>query len=116
MEQDSRYYYGLALESLDNNKYEKALEYFVKSNNIESHFKTYERMCYCYKKLNKMVEARECIENAYKMNGNNDKVAVEYAEFLIQEGRIELAKNLLINILQRNNSYGPANKLLADIK
>jgi tetratricopeptide (TPR) repeat protein len=114
--EDSRYYYGIGMEKLDKGNIEEALEYFAKSIEIRPHFKTYERMFHIYKRLNKITEARMFIEKAFKMNKSNDKIALEYAECLICDGMIELAEKVINDILNRNNSYGPAIRLLATIK
>lgn len=116
MEEDGRYYYGLGIEALERGDVERSLEYFEQSARIEPHFKTYERISQCYKKLNKIVQAREYIEKAFDLNQNNDKIAVEYAEFLLNEDQIESAENLINDILKRNSSYGPAIKLLKKLK
>jgi tetratricopeptide (TPR) repeat protein len=115
MEYDSKYYYGLGLECFESGDVEKALEHFRKSLEIKPHFKTYERMYQCYKKMNKTYEAKECIEKAFYMNDKNDKVAIEYIRLLIQEGNIILSKKLLNGVLERNPSYDPAKKLLQTI-
>lgn len=112
MELDSRYYYGLGVEELERNNIDKALEYFHKSLELEPHFKTFEKIYQCYTKINFQKEAGEYIEKAFYMNSRNDKIAIEYIKFLISQGRVQLAEQLLNDIIERNHSYGPANKLL----
>ncbi len=89
----------------------KALEYFEKSIEIMPHFKTFERMYYCYKQLGKHDIARRYIEKAYLMNESNDKVAVEFAIELQEEGKIEFCLEVVNKVLKRNPSYGPAKRI-----
>jgi tetratricopeptide (TPR) repeat protein len=115
---DSSYsYYGLGVEFFEKGEYNKAIEYFFKSLEMGDHFKTYERLYNCYVKIGEHSKARECIEKAFELNRNNDKVAIEYISKLVNEGEEdELPKKLLDEVLERNPTYGPARKLKEQIE
>ncbi|WP_139185075.1 tetratricopeptide repeat protein [Psychrobacillus sp. OK028] len=49
-------------------------------------------------------------------NANHDKVGVQYAESLIEEGDRELAIEVLEKIISRNTTYNHAHKLLEKLK
>lgn len=66
-------------------------------------------------KLGMSGEARPYIELAYKMNPNHDKVTMQYVDSLLQEGKVDMAKELLYKLLIRNNTYNPAKRLLKEI-
>jgi hypothetical protein len=60
-------------------------------------------------------EAKGYIELAYKMNPNQDKITVQYAEELILDNKVSFAKEIVEKLLDRNSTYGPAKKLLERI-
>jgi lipopolysaccharide biosynthesis regulator YciM len=104
--------YCLGQNAYEKGEFEKALEYFYESLACNEHYKTYEKIYYCLKVLNKQLEARKYLELAYNLNKNNDKITVEYSQMLIDEGKKELSKTLLEGLLKRNPSYGPAKRAL----
>lgn len=99
---DAYYLYGMGLEQYEQGNYSKAIEYFERSNDADEHFKTYERLFECWKKLGKTEKANSCIEKAYRMNPRNDKTALEYAEMLAETGDTEQALAVLDEITERN--------------
>ncbi len=113
---DSLYYYGLGVEAIEKNNYSEAIDNFLKSLAIRAHFKTYERLYYCYLNLGMISKSKECIEKAYKLNDKNDKVSVEYSQILFKEGLFDEALEILQCVLLRNPSYGPAKKLLKEFE
>ncbi|OQX25557.1 MAG: hypothetical protein BWK80_14995 [Desulfobacteraceae bacterium IS3] len=53
------------------------------------------------------------MEQAYRLNPKNDKIATEYAGLLFMRGDFFSVKKVLEEILSRNPSYGPGRKLAA---
>lgn len=111
----ARNLYYLGLERFENKDFENSLQCFIESNKLDEHPRTYARMYECLKKLGRNNEAKIYIEKAYKMNPIQDKVTVQYAEELLFDGKIALAKEILGKLLNRNTSYGPAKRLLETI-
>ena len=77
--------------------YYMGIEYLELSNEIGSHFKTYERLFQCYMRIS-----------------DTDK-AFEYAGICAKTGNYKLAEKLLTEILARNPEYKKAEKLLDTI-
>ena len=111
----SYYLYGMGIESLEQEEFEKALDYFKQSLLLEEHFRTNARIYECLMSLGKFTEARPYIEIAYKMNKGHDKVSMQYVGEIVKEGKISEAVSILEGILVRNASYNPARKLLEKI-
>ena len=105
--------YGLGLEEYEKGNYPAAIGYFERSNSIEEHFKTYERLYSCWLRLNDTQKAFVCIEKAYQLNSRNNKTALEYAKMLAASGYDEQALKVLSDILLRNSSFKQA-AVLAD--
>ncbi|WP_295092191.1 hypothetical protein [Ruminococcus sp.] len=101
-------YYYKGVEEFERQNYAEAIKYFELSNNIEEHFKTYERLFCCWKKLSDNNKAYACIEKAYHINPNNDKTAFEFAKVNAEAGNNELALVILSEILKRNPTYKKA--------
>lgn len=115
MEFDGLYYYQVGIEKYEKGEIDSALKNFQKSLELQEHFKTYEKLYHVLKKLGRNEEAKEAITKAYNLNDRNDKVAVEYVKFLLEDKNFEIAKKILNALLKRNPSYGPAKKLKKDI-
>ncbi|WP_203288177.1 hypothetical protein [Metabacillus sp. cB07] len=111
----ARNLYYLGLENFENEDYENSLQSFIESNKLDEHSRTYARIYECLKKLGKNKEAKENIEIAYKKNPMQDKVTLQYAEELVFDGKVWLAKEILEKLLIRNATYGPAKRLLEKI-
>ena len=107
--------YGMGLEQYEKGNYSAAIEYFEQSNNIEEHFKSYERLFRCWKELGNKEKEKSCIEKAYEMNPRNDKTAFEYAKFQAEEGNITLAKKVLEELIDRNPTYKKAREMLENM-
>ncbi|MEW6173812.1 MAG: tetratricopeptide repeat protein [Bacillota bacterium] len=116
MVEDSNYYYGIGLEHLEKGEVEEALVQFQFSLSLMPHFKTYERLYECYKRIGRNQEAFDCLEKAFEMNNRNDKVAVEYIRLLMERGQCSQAVSMLKKVLERNPTYGPAVRLSDSIK
>lgn len=105
MKKDGYYYYCKGEESRENNQIETAIQYYLKSVLLEKHFKTYARLYECYFMLNQFDLANYFLTLAYQGNPNNDKVAFQYAMYLIQEKETAMAKKIIADIIKRNPTY-----------
>jgi len=108
MEKDAYYYYIVANEHYNNGQIEEAIHLFLKSLEMDYHFKTYEKLYWCYNSLQQYDLANYFIKRAYEENNNNDKVAYLYAKVLIDKKQIEKAREILLSIINRNPSYKKA--------
>lgn len=105
MKKDGYYYYCKGEESRENNQIETAIQYYLKSVLLEKHFKTYARLYECYFMLNQFDLANYFLTLAYQGNPNNDKVAFQYAMYLIQEKETAMAKKIIADIIKRSPTY-----------
>ena len=80
----------------------------MKSLEMEYHFKTYEKLYWCYSSLQQYDLANYFIKRAYEENNNNDKVAYLYAKVLINKKELSKARKILLSITKRNPSYKKA--------
>lgn len=108
-------YYYLGLENLENSGYKSAVYFFELSNRIEEHYKTYERLFFCWKNLDEPLKAYECLKKAYQINPKSDKISVMYAQELTEHMDFETARKILSETIKRNSTYKPAEKLLNTI-
>lgn len=108
MEKDAYYYYKVANEQFKNGQIEEAIKIFLKSLEMEYHFKTYEKLYWCYSSLQQYDLANYFIKRAYEENNNNDKVAYLYAKVLINKKELSKARKILLSIIKRNPSYKKA--------
>ena len=113
--EDSYYYYGLGLESYKSGNIQEALISFLMSVTLSPHFKTYEQLHYVLGNLGYKEESEFMIQKAYELNSSNDKVSLLYAKCLIERGCKVKAKEILINLLDRNKTYLPARKILEEL-
>lgn len=108
--------YFAGRERLDNAYYAEAIEFFKTSVELEQHFKPYECLSRCYAALNEPEKAFESISAAYRLNEKNDKVALGYAKALAEYKKdIAAARSILSEILERNTTYKPAQRLLNEL-
>ena len=115
-EMDSMDYYLKGLVEFEKECYDVAISYFERSNKLEEHFKSYERLYYCWSHLGDKKNAFVCIEKAYQLNPQNDKTAYEYAMMLVESGNCKLAQEVLSGIIQRNPTYKKAAVLAESLK
>ncbi|MDE7479118.1 MAG: tetratricopeptide repeat protein [Lachnospiraceae bacterium] len=108
VEEDAYYYYCEANEHYNNGQIEEAIQLFLKSLNMDYHFKTYEKLYWCYHSLHQYDLANYFIKRAYEENNNNDKVAYLYAKVLIDKKELDKAREILLSIIKRNPSYKKA--------
>ena len=103
--------YGMGMECMERGEYADAIKHFENSMELRRRSITAARMYECYIKLNRPKEARDSIQMAFMLNQKSDTVATQYAAILLQEKNYKKATALLSNVLQRNPSYTPAQKL-----
>ena len=108
MEKDAYYYYNVASELYENGQIEEAIKGFLKSLEMDYHFKTYEKLYWCYHSLQQYDLANYFIKRAYEENNRNDKVAFLYAKVLIEKNELRAAHEILLSIIVRNPSYKKA--------
>lgn len=108
IEKDAYYYYIKANEYYNNGQIEEAIHLFFKSLDLDYHFKTYEKLYWCYSSLQQYDLANYFLKRAYEENNNNDKVAYLYAKVLIDKKQIDKACEILLSIIKRNPSYKKA--------
>ncbi len=109
-------YYYLGLEQLKNENYTSAVSFFELSNQISEHYKTYERLFFCWKNLGEPSKAYECLKKSYQLNPKCDKISVEYAKESANRKKFETAQKILSETIKRNSTYKPAQKLLDDLQ
>ncbi len=90
-----------------------AAEKFSESAKASPHFKSYEMMYRCYSTLGEREKAFMCLEKAHALNKRHDKVSLLYAMELAEyKGDVNAALALLDEIVKRNPTYKPAERLL----
>ncbi|MBT2636632.1 tetratricopeptide repeat protein [Bacillus sp. ISL-39] len=114
--EESNLLYEQGLEHFRAGSFQLSLDCFLKSNQLDEHSRTYARIYECLTMLGKTIEAKPYIKIAYEMNPNHDKVIMQYVDTLLQEDKVEVAKELLNKLLLRNKTYNPARRLLEKIK
>ncbi len=113
---DAYEYYLKGSEEYDKEHYAEAISCFERSNEIEEHFKSYERLYSCLMHLGDTQKAFACIERAYQLNPRNDKTAFEYARMLAGSGDSISAQEVLAGIIQRDPSYKKAAALADSLR
>lgn len=108
MEKDAYYYYIKANEHFDSGEIEEAIPLFLKSLEMDYHFKTYEKLYWCYHSLQQYDLANYFLKRAYGENNRNDKVAYLYAQVLIEKKQFDNAREILLSIMERNPGYKKA--------
>jgi tetratricopeptide (TPR) repeat protein len=109
--EQSRAEYLLGMASFEKKDYQEALGHFHRSLELDSHFKTCQRIAEVLYALGQAAEAETYIEKAFHLNPNNSQAATHYTELLVKRGFNEDAKEILDDILSRNPTYGPAKRL-----
>ena len=113
---DALNYYLKGSLEFDKKCYKAAIRYFERSNEIDEHFKRYEKLYCCWIQLGNPQKAFECIKKAYQLNPQNDKTAYEFAMMLVESGNRELAQKVLSSIIHRNPTYKKAAVLADSLK
>lgn len=92
-----------------------ALSFFLMSKDVEPHYKTFERIYEVLKELDREQEGFIYLEEAYKLQPTSDKTAILYSNMLVTQGKHSIARKILITVLERNSTYGPAKRLLESL-
>ena len=108
LEKDSYYYYRMGEESFNKNEIEHAIQYYLESVKLRKHYKTYERLYECCNCINQKDIANYFIRLAYEENNSNDKVSFLYSKYLVEQNKLNEAKQILLEIMERNPSYKQA--------
>ena len=95
--------------------FQEAIQYLEQSSQMDEHYKTYENLYLCWKKLGEPEKAFTCLEHSFALNPHCDKVAVEYARELALSGETAKAREILQETIKRNCTYQPAYRLLKQI-
>ena len=101
--------------AFDRGDHESALAFLERSALDEDHFKTRHMMYRALTALGRHAEAAEQLAKSYALNPRNDRVACDHAPHLAGAGDVERARCILVEVLERNPSYGPAKRALADL-
>jgi len=108
--------FSLARDALDQGDEVSAITLLRESLELNEHFKSYELLGGICLKQGDWVQARQYLEKAYALNPRNDKTATLLAETLSAQGDSIKAIRVLEGMLLRNQNYGPAQKLLKQLK
>ncbi|WP_043932595.1 tetratricopeptide repeat protein [Bacillus sp. EB01] len=84
--EESYHFHGEGMVRFENGDYQTSLNCFLKSCELNEHFKTYARIGECLAKLGKQNEAVTYMKKAYELNPNSDKASLQYSEALIMSG------------------------------
>jgi tetratricopeptide (TPR) repeat protein len=108
-----QYQRGLILQR--NGNHQDALRCFYRSMELSPHFKTCQRIAQSLRALGQLDESDSYIEKAFQLNPNNSQAATEYAEMLANHANMDQAMAILDEVLRKNTSYGPAQRLKQSI-
>jgi len=116
MEDDSYALYRLALEAVELGNEDEALGLLRKSLSLAPHFKTYHRIALILQRRGELKEAGQHLKAGYVLNPRNDRIACDYAIWLLEAGQDEEARDVIDALLLRNDSYGPAKEVLKRLR
>ncbi|MDR2904521.1 MAG: hypothetical protein LBU73_00995 [Helicobacteraceae bacterium] len=105
-------YYLAGVVEFEKGNLDLALSNLSKSIELESHFKTYQKMSEALERMKNDAKSFEALETAYNLNPVNDNLAYNYARKLLQKKELDKCRIILHNIISRNSTYLPAKKLL----
>jgi len=111
MEESARIYY-LAEQAADSGDLDTSERLYRESLTVLDHWKSHNMLARVLLRLGKTEEADEHFRLGYVGHVRNDRVATDYAERLIVNGNEAEAKRVLNEVLERNDSYMPARRLL----
>lgn len=103
--------YFLARWLYDLGQYDKALQCFERTLNLNEHHKTYNWMGRIFKHQGQLEKAFEFFKKSYEMKMDQDGSAFDYAQALYERGDVKTALTVVDQILSRNKVFGPARKL-----
>jgi Flp pilus assembly protein TadD len=95
---------------------EAAVPVLLEAFELDPHPATARKLAAAFEHLGRQPEADQYWAAAYSLAPNNDAVAVGYAGALVRGGDTLRAREVLAAVLRRNDSYGPAQRLLDQIK
>src|SRR5207249_2409323 len=109
---DARSEYFLAVSKIEKGEYAAALEILERSVQKNEHFKTRHLLYKVCAALGRADEALEHLRKGYSDNPKNDRVACDYASELRCGGEARAARQIVLEVIARNPSYGPAREEL----
>lgn len=108
------YYHGRTLFSQGN--VVEAIVALNKSLLIASHFKTCELLGRCYEAVGDNVNAARHYEMGVAQNRRSNNTAVLLANVLLRLGETARSEELVVQVLSRSPTYGPARVLLQRLR
>jgi Flp pilus assembly protein TadD len=110
----SLYYYGK--REFKNGNMTEAVRLLKESWLSDNHAHTAHTLSMAYMKLSDANESHTWIVNAYRLNPFHNRIATDYAASLYLQGRVNEAISVLLELLRRVPTYGPARKLLDQLQ
>lgn len=108
--------YDHGIVHLENGRFVEALEFFQHSWALEEHQGTANRLGQALQALNRREESHGWFARAYELNPRNNKIAMDHASSLHEQGHIQEAIKVLHALVKQNRTYKPAKNLLAALQ
>lgn len=108
--------YELGMQLLERGRDREALEMFKKSWEHRPHATTAYRIGVILWKQSDVSNAIEWLKRAHHLNPLHNQISTEYATALADGGEKERAVQILLDVLNRTSTYGPANNALRQIR
>jgi tetratricopeptide (TPR) repeat protein len=99
-------------EKLQRNNAEGAIASLEQSLALCDHFKTRELLAQCFELNGNSDRALLEYHRALALNPRSNKTAVRFARLLLELGRTADSREVLVGVLARVSTYGPAKRLL----
>ena len=104
--------FSLAREALERGDEVSAIALLQESLALNEHFKSYELLGDIFLKRKNLIQGWQYLEKAHGLNHRNDKTTTLLAETLAAQGDSMKAIRVLEDLILRNKTYGPAQRLL----
>jgi len=112
---DSEEFYNQAWLFHKTKRYQDAITSLKESLALKEHYKSYELLAVCCQEIDKISEALEYLEQAYKLNEKSSKTACLLAQLLLDSGDNYRSKTIAEKVLENHKDYGPARRILEKI-
>ncbi|MCE9544771.1 MAG: tetratricopeptide repeat protein [Planctomycetia bacterium] len=106
-----QWYYDARQAFIDHD-YQRAVKLLQSSLRAADHFKSHEMLGQCYERLEDRSRAVEEYRRALELNPRSNKTACLLATTLVDQGELAAARVIVVSLLDRSPSYGPARRLL----
>jgi len=107
--------YCKARQAVDAGQHSEAIALLQESLNHEPHFKTFELLGVSLKAVGRNDDALTALERALELNPRSSKTACILAAYLLEAQEVARSKAILLDVLKRTPTYGPARELLDGI-